>query len=47
LFSYIKRDIREKRERREKEERKEIEKIKIKIRPSQLQTAIIFDRNSD
>jgi hypothetical protein len=27
-----------------REERKEIEEIKIEIRPSQLQTAITFDR---
>jgi hypothetical protein len=35
---------REKEERKKKERRREIEEIKIKIRPSQLQTAIIFDR---
>jgi hypothetical protein len=36
--------MKEKRETREKEERKEIEEIKTEIRPSQLQTAIIFYR---
>jgi hypothetical protein len=41
-FLYIKREMRER--QREKEERRETEKIKIEIRPSQLQTAIIFYR---
>jgi hypothetical protein len=42
LFSYIKREMRER--QREKEERRETEEIKIEIQPSQLQTTITFDR---
>jgi hypothetical protein len=42
LFSSIKREMKN-RERKKKEIR-ETEEIKIKIRPSQLQTAIIFDK---
>jgi hypothetical protein len=44
LFSYIKREMREKEERRKKKERRETEEIKTEIRPSQLQTTITFDR---
>jgi hypothetical protein len=40
LFSYIKREVR----KRWKRERRELVEIKIKIRPSQLQTVITFDR---
>jgi hypothetical protein len=43
IFIYKKRDERD-RERKKKEERREIEEIKIEIRPSQLQTVIIFYR---
>jgi hypothetical protein len=41
--SYIKREMRET-EKRKKKQRRQIEKIKIEIRPSQLQMTITFDR---
>jgi hypothetical protein len=48
LFSHIKWEIRDKERNKrletEREIRDQIEEIKIKIRPSQLQTAITFDR---
>jgi hypothetical protein len=45
VFIYKKRDEREtERERRKKEERRETKEIKTEIRPSQIQTAIIFYR---
>jgi hypothetical protein len=46
LFSYIKSEMRDKEEKEErnKKQRRETEEIKIEIRPSQLQTAITFDR---
>jgi hypothetical protein len=43
MFLYIKREMRE-RNKKERKKIEEAEEIKTKIRPSQLQTAITFDR---